>query len=679
MSLHNIRDIFLNKNTLKGVIGLFLISILIGSCFFSYVNKIVEEIVPEKEVKIIVQQRAEGTPGGNEVWIVQQAGEGKNDLFTYCNNGEKTGIWEYRDAKQYGYGNNILISHGNNAGSILTFYCPELLNSQLIIWKNGSSGIITLQVGNVSSEINLYSEVEGGELYNIFPFKESKIALGLKVVIYIWIFIGIFIILLLLYIFLYFGVKMPKWITREYNYKYVIILLLILYIYDVIQYKLGIRNFLEFGDQLYYWNLTNFFTNGKWDMQRFAAETVTFRGYLCNFIPFSSKIIGNAIKIDAVYFYFIFTAGAAAYLLGYVLPKLHELLSNYKIKVYQAILMIAVFVFFWNGMLTAVLMDLLSISCFMSGLMFFIWYAKEKKLHFIALSGALLAVSIMFRYNYLHAMIIIFLYIVCIIFLKILSKISSQTRKNFSWVNGVSFKDIGLGIIVFAVAFTVVCIPQIQINSARGHAGMLPYDAIGSWVEPDFTLSEVSANWNFTNGITGYPYVIPDKQVSAIKSSYSDLNAMLTTSQLFDMLLSRPADTLIYIGKKLFTGFDVKTNIVYSDTTNFKGSIYYLFSTLNYIILACGVFGVFALKSNKKEKLVFGFIFLTLILPQAYVHVEWRYFIVGYLSLYYFAIYKFGRIIEDNILFQKIVSGKYMYYLFGYVFLSQWISFTFYG
>lgn len=664
-------------NNLKNLIGLMLLSILIGSCFFSLVNKLIDKIAPREVVAITVQQRQEQSTGGSEAWIVQRPVGQSQALFEDY---DYSGVWEYRDAQQYGYSFNMLVSYGDNVESTLIYNSPRLAGSEILIWKNANSGMLRIDTKYNSHEVDLYSENEGGELYSIFPFADDKTGFLLKSIAYVLLFGAIFGLLCLLFKLFYKGIKLPAWMGKPCDWKIFIIFFIVLYGFAVLQYRIGISNYLTMGDQLYYWHTTNYFTNGKWDMEQFANSTLSFRGYLCNFIPFISKTIGALIRIDPVYVYYIFTAASIAYLTGYVMPKLHEVMTGHKTKLYQTVIFLGVFIVFWNGMLTAVLMDLFAVTCFMGGLLYVLLYAKERKLYYAGLAGILLAGATVFRSPYQYGVMGLIVIVLAITVIKAIRKIRMHVRKKEQdWIDKISAKKIVASIVLFAVTFIAVCIPQIQINAARGHAGLLPYDAKGAWIEQDSTLAEMSANLCLTRSIIVYPYGLTDKQIMSMKNSYYSGDALLSMNQLFDMFVSNPADTTVYIGKKLFCGFDVKTNVTYPANNYEKKTSHYLFSLFNYIVLACSIYTIFTKNISKRENIIFSLAFLTIILLQTLVHVEWRYYISGYLILYYLLAFRFTQIIEDNESFKNAIKGNFLFYLAGFVYLSQWISLTFYG
>lgn len=96
-------------------------------------------------------------------------------------------------------------------------------------------------------------------------------------------------------------------------------------------------------------------------------------------------------------------------------------------------------------------------------------------------------------------------------------------------------------------------------------------------------------------------------------------------------------------------GFSPIRDISYgSIITGYPNSFPYVHATKFAIIsmfyyLLCGCSVYLLLIKNKlftlKEKILFSLIFFTLLLPQTFVHVEHRYFLPGYIIIYYIVCY----------------------------------------
>ncbi|MCF2616349.1 hypothetical protein JQM68_03960 [Oscillibacter valericigenes] len=262
---------------------------------------------------------------GNDVWIFDDAN--KNSLFEECKNGVKDGIWEYRDASEHGYAGNMIVSYSDNKGAIIRFSAKLEQNAYITFWKNSNSAVIMIEADGEKQTADLYSDVEGGEMLRIYPFAKSMLPVIVRG--------GIYCLLVAMLFTALFALEQEALEPRRskllgYAWKKWMIFPIwgVLYFIAVVEYKRGIPNFLEFGDQLYYWNVSLLDTNGKWNPAWLSENVIAFRGYLCQLLPTISKLIGNATGIDPVHIYFLFTSFAISWLTAYVLPMLYTELTK---------------------------------------------------------------------------------------------------------------------------------------------------------------------------------------------------------------------------------------------------------------------------------------------------------------------------------------------------------------
>jgi hypothetical protein len=167
----------------------------------------------------------------------------------------------------------------------------------------------------------------------------------------------------------------------------------------------------------------------------------------------------------------------------------------------------------------------------------------------------------------------------------------------------------------------------------------------------------------------------PDSQIQSIKLSQYKLEDYLHMDQLMELFMSNPLDTMIYIGKKLFEGFNVQLNAIYLWSS--PGALAPIWSRMvlsfiNYSVIFCCIYSFFKAKYTKEEILFLILNFITLIAPQLILHIEWRYFIIGYIGIYYCFIFKFLPLLSGKP--DEKRAGKFLIRLSGYLYLCFWIS-----
>ena len=624
----------LNRN----LVALFILSVLIASCGKSLVNMAVDSLMPDRTVIITSLPQSE-TP--NEIWFFDNSDD--NNLFTSCRYGEQTGIWEYREATTYGYGGNMIVHYGDDAAS-LSFSVPVSPNSYIMFWKNINSGSVLIESDGHTNQLDLKSGVEGGELMKVYPFQNSILPVMVRVVVYFVLCALAFAVLIMTYIQLAYRKRHMSFLCSDAKWFYIFPIWIALYIFAVMQYKAGIPNFLEFGDQVYYWR-ESLLHAGSWSTEYLAQALLSFRGYLCNFFPTVAQVAGQYIHVDPVHIYFIFTSGAIAWLVTFVLPGLYKLLTGKTATLHQVTMSLLIYLFFWNGTLTAVLADLFGATAFLSGILFAFRLAKERKIRFACLTGFFWAAACNFRTAYQYGIYVLLAF--ALLWGLIMMVRRRKANKTYGENEGKKVYVNALACVAATVSvFLLVSFPQLQINMSRGHAGFLPYDYAGAWpiATPTQSLLEWSANHSLDTAYTGYPYMVSDAQMLTMEreAGYQETAGALTIQQILEVYANSPLDSLTYVIKKMFLAFDAKTSVSYPEGVHWRESSGFVYSLLNYFVLGSALYVLFCGKSVKKgERMLAGLLFVGLVLPQMFVHVEWRYFLASYILLYFFFVYHF--------------------------------------
>lgn len=645
---------------IKNFIVLLALSVIVVCTGCSGVNKFVNQVLPYRVITITVEQSESSE---NEVCIFDDGG--MYTLFRACKNGDLTEQWEYREANEYGY--NGIVTDSNNIGAAISFSAAERPEYYLQFWKQENGGVVTIDVNGKKTYLDLCSDIDDEEILTIYPFANAILPLFLRLAIYGSIIVVCFVVLALgCYWFVIRGLKLPQLLRSYIPKTHFFPLWILLYGYAVTQYKIGIPNFLESGDQTYYW-IRSLLNNGRWDPVYLAETQVSFRGYLCHLFPTISKVVGEAFSIDPLYIYFIFTSSSVSWLVAYVLPGLYESLTGQKATYVQVLVSLAVFLFFWNGTLTAVLVDLFGAVAFISGMLFALKFWKEKNLRFAVFVGLFWAIACNYRTAYQYEIMVVCLVAIAYQIMVLLKRSRNRTFGG----DIVNSKLFIFGLICALLSFTLVSLPQLQINLAREHTGLLPFDDNNG-------LARGSSNSIY---YTGYPISVTDGHMLSMKTQLYDGSERLTIPQVFSVYTNSPLESLTYIGKKLLMAFDTKTNITYPEGINWRGSIGLIFSFLNYFVLGSAMYIVFKGKrTNNLERVIFLLFFVGLVLPQMFVHVEWRYFLSTYILLYFFFAYHFvGEVFLEPGNSRYLIEENYFSYILTLIFMAFTVSLTIYA
>lgn len=632
---------FFKADSWKNTICLFFLSVIICSMMYSWVNPLVDRLMPIKSITLTVNATDRET---NEIWLNDDSSG--NNLFSACVSDADSSMWEYRDAEEYQYSANTLLSYGDNEGATFTITAPVKSNSYLMFWRHMGCGEVTIDVDG--KEYIVDTQSDPGNYYRFYPFQDSYLPFIARAIVYAILIPLTFCIFIAIYH--YVTSRKKQCILSKYEFKlwYIFPLWLILYLYALMQYKIGIPNYLVFGDQIYYW-LGDLFKQNNWNpfttdwAEYVATLTASFRGYWCNMFPSLAQTAGNWFHVDPVCFYLLAPSAAIAWLTGYIFPAIYSLSSQKKASILHVLISLAIILFFWNGTLTAILTDLVAVVFFLNGILFAFKFIELLKWKYAFGAGLCLSIACNYRTAYQYG---IYIFIIVLFVVKVHQLESVKVLWKSLKGRKKQFKKFFIGLLYFICAFLIVAFPQYRINQVKGHQGFLPYDFEGAWVlgnDPaDTTHLEAHANNALNQVYTGYPYPVTDEQMHVIGDQLYNRDDFLQIPQIFTAYATSPLESLQYVAKKILLAFDIKTNIIYPNLLPWNTTPGMIFSFLNYFILISALYIFCTGKDIKKfERLLIIMAVLGLILPQMIVHVEWRYFIATYFLLYYFFVYHF--------------------------------------
>lgn len=654
---------------IKNFIGLILLSVLLVSVCSEYVNILVNSLLPDNTITLTVKNTT--------LYLLDDANE--NNLFQYSiENAGKSGI-EYRDAEEFGYSWDMLVCYGDDAGTTLTITAPEKNSFYFMFWKYEGAGDVIIESNEQEKKVNLNSEVVGGEILRVYPFEQSMFEVLTKAIIYFLIFIAITSILIGLHTFLAKKSCFNTVMRIKLKKRYIFLIWGLLYLYAIGQYNSGIENYLVLGDQKYYWNLNLFdIPDGQTWVQTMAENTLPFRGYISHLLPSISHKLANWINIDPIHIYLLFTTAAIVWLNFYVFPELYFIVTKTRASVMQMSITLILVLYFWNGILTAVLVDMFGAVAFLTGALFLLKWSQIRDWKLLFVVGLSWSIACNLRTAYQYGIYLMLLLMICYIVRQaggIKFYIMHSAKKNF-----LCHKQLLCSIVAAVFGFLVIAFPQFMINKERGHIGFLPYDCAGAWAvegaSEDSSLLEWSANSTLGSVYTGYPLPVSDDQMFAIKDRLFSRNDFIRVPQILNAYASSPLESIQYITKKLLLAFDVKTNITYPQKIDWNSLSGIIFSLLNYFVLISATYTLFVYKKiHGLEKVLFASVAFGLILPQMFVHVEWRYFLASYLCLYYLFAYRFIELRAEQM---KQPNDNYLICLPVGILLYFVISFSIY-
>lgn len=660
---------FLKNYIKKENIYIMFLSYLLAFCMFSYVNEFIYSILPEVEITINSYETEKNTEiekGLSYIVLLENETTTKfyklKDVFAKNKNlEENVEGFNYIKVGEYGYNLNSL--HLNNYKNKVNIKIKKIPNSKIIFYNIGISKKISLTSKKNSVIIDL-SEEKQGDVFTYFPFSESNSFLLYSTIVYLVLGFLIFILLNIIKKILK-KIKVPK-IFLNYNpLQLTIVIYIIICIY--VNYKFMTNTLPKslftdkgelFGDQGYYWKIGELIKN--FNLLELKKSVYSFRGYFSSVLPMISLMIEKFTNISSLWLYHMLNNIFTAFLLGYIIPELHNKLALKKVKNYQIFVLFILFFFFWKGMFYSVLADMVGITCALYSILLFIKYKENKKKREAFLSGICLAIASLSRSNFT-----IGFYAVCVLF--ILSCFFKKIKLNktffFYFLLGVFF----------------ICFPQIKINYDTGHIGLFSYDKKGSFLEEE-TLKQTHLNLMAKTSFVAWPYPVPDKMSQNMLYEFSN-GENISFKQGLSMFSENFIITSIIIIKKIFLSLDLKTPEIYPWYKYSSHSNFYLFSFFNYYIVLTGLF--FVINNNfrkkffsKKEKIWGSLLYLLYMFPQTILDIEWRYYILLYLMIYYIFSFKFLEVLSNKILRKKLKESTYLSFIFvGILFYFVFSSF----
>ncbi len=650
---------------LKRYIWLVLFAILISSCFFTYVNELADYLLPRTELKLTITS-PNRLSKGNQVWIYLIDGKEieQNTFDTML----KTGEWSFM-REEDGASSNTIIGLSN--GGTITIPINKSCSGGISIWMQAYAASIDVETEDFSAHYDLYSEE--GDYLQITPYEDHLVSIGIRAVVYCVLFVLITFTLSLIYKKFYSAVFRLK--EYKYNYKYIVgAIFICTYIFDVLWYKHGIVNFNAFGDQPGYWEVGGVFatpnvTNGM--IKRTIRRIPCFRGYGNFLFSFISQFIGNRLKIDSYIVYFVFPSLTAAFLFGYVMPKIYEVIHGKRVSITQIMLSYISFFIFYKGNLVSIDGDLPGMTFYLAGALFMGLLFYTGYMRYAVFSSMCFSLSLAIRTSYLIGVVLI----VIISFMNIYKRIYK-----FSIQKIITFTA------VFIFVFVSICTPQIYINIQRGHCGLFAYDKDGAYGTDTTTLLEQGVDYALRGWVTGYPTEIFDDQIHSIRVDAGYLETKeITMAQGFDAYAKKPLDACVAIAKRLFAFIDIKFNVTLPNESWHAHTKYYLFSTLNYLFLATAVFTLLNKKTRELvlcnyDLLFWGTCLLGPIAPMLAGRLEWRQGMLLYLFyLGYICAYCFFDGIADRAKRIYFINNKYLSFVTTFMFVCHAISLTMYN
>ena len=630
----NVKNFFQDKKN----IYLLVLSYFLAFCMFSYVNEFVYTVLPE--VEIAISPLEETTKNINHITLLEDEDTKRyydmNKVFLKSKElDENLEGLNYIKKGDYGYSVNAI--HINSSKNRVKIKAKKLPNLKISFYNVGISEKIKIETSKNTGIIDV-SKNKKGEKIDYFPFKESNLFLIFSSSVYLVLGFIIFIVAK----FIFFNIKkiQVNKFLKDYNpikMTFIIYFLISIYVtLKILTHTLPVTLFYKdlylnklFGDQGYYWKIATLIKNFNFGLLQ--KDIISFRGYFVSVVPSIALLISKYTKINAYWLCYMINNFFICLLLGYIIPQLYVKLQNKKLENYKIFSLFIIFSIFWKGMYYSVLADMMGVTFLLWAILFVLEHIEKKEKKFAFFSGACSAISALNRGNYVLGIYFVLFWFIFNNIFKIIKINKYRIKNNF--------------FLFFFIGMFVICIPQIKLNYGNGHIGLFSYDKKGSWSKGNESLKDELVTW---------PYSTSDVTAQRILNNFvKEKDTRISFKQGLTAFISYPFDTMILIIKKLFLSLDIKTPEIYPWYKYKVHTHFYLFSFVNYFIISTVIYLIQNRRTRKKffngkELLLGAFLFLLFILPQTILHIEWRYYILLYLMIYYVFAFKIFDFLRDK-------------------------------
>lgn len=379
------------------LVGLLLLAVITGSAFFSFVNQFAASVSPEKNIRIEITGRGAG--GGTDA-VIEQMHSVQPDLFELIQGAHKQGNWNYTQSEESGSLRCNWTAAGGRVGSFLAFRTKK--NGYLYFNNLETGGRITVSVNGEKKEYDL-SDMSAAQTVVACVSAQSQ---NHDTLVTLAVYTAIYVLLAALFLFLsHFvinaGIKQRHGkgvFFHDYNWKTMCMVSAAIYLYAVIAFIRGIPNYLSMGDEAWYWTAAQGAVNPFYVAKEYS--TFAFRGYINILIPSIVQRMELYTGIQAQYFWFFYVSIIAGAFIGYALPRLAEFLTGKKPCHLQVFCLAICMGIFWRFYFTCVGSDLMAISYFFLGIVFFLEAVYKKKALYCFFSGAAFSLAISYRLVY---------------------------------------------------------------------------------------------------------------------------------------------------------------------------------------------------------------------------------------------------------------------------------------
>lgn len=639
--------------------GAFALAVLLTLFCASTINHMIEGHIQYSSLKITVLN-----PRESGVILLERNSGIKNDGNAYSISFDtlQEGLLETNNGfglKQSDPLGKQLI--GSKMGETLRIKVAVRPETNLLFYRHTGGGVV--QISHENHLINLDTDVSVGEDEHVIYYYPYQVG-DASYLVYIQLFynaafaIFFFLAILMLYRFRNFFSFLKKGYNENVLFYLIVfgtfLVLWSLYLLDPGKYQVSPP-----ADAAYYMYPIIHDGDGNITLKAFVDNMYSFRGYLPSMISLGFLVLGTKLGFQPIIAHYAFISIFLGIAFAVGIPRAYQAVRGHKASWMQALSLYVIFCIFFGNDMFFVLSDIPSAIGAATGLAFLTvgLYKGDKTSYF--LGGLFMGVACSYRASYalLANITILFLgmnILVKWIILKTTKESSGDLRLEFKDKLKSSFKAT-----LFLVGLVIVLLPQFFINLYKGHHGLYPYDIIwglDSVQGYPVSLTESSIDHGLQSYYFGQPKGLDEQMAETIQGVFP--NKSLKHKDVVYIALKKPLDFSTIVVKKAFWGLDKQPGGTYVGARIQSEAFFNVYRSLNYLTWLGAAYVLFKADKGKGQylslnvKASIAMILMITLLPQALMHIEYRYFVFPLLLLefifVYFSLERVGLDTEGN-------------------------------
>lgn len=408
--------------------------------------------------------------------------------------------------------------------------------------------------------------------------------------------------------------------------------------------------------------------SGKFSLDLFIQNGWTHRSYFPLALYYILNRLAAFAQFDEKYLHLLLNGVFIAIAVAVAFPELVRALLNRRAKDWEMLAFAAVFFYYWSDYFFYELTDVPGAAMAMLALAEGVILVKEPCWKRACVFGAASALAIAYRASYfimfelgMAALAVVFVW-----------------RLFRGWRAGkirAALKMVPV-LLVTALVFVSIMLPQAYINYRKGHIGLMPYNDAKAYnvAKNDMDKSQWGA-------MSGYKFISQkylDRQLNRITESFFPADVNPAMSDIPFLLLANPVEMVIGLLKRLCYALSVYRELIYPTTSYTPGNVQLLEYMFHYFLMGNVLYYGWIQRGRRSFLKINSAIvacFVLQVLSQvALFQIERRFYLLFFLLIYFFNVCCVPACIKEDLLSGgegvKARQGRYVAFVAAFLVLS---------